>query len=79
MAYDYLQKIEAVFAPKRMDDLVRTAMDLIGQTHKWQAIGIIEEGPYKGQQGFMPIGPNTSYPFAWVPECDLQVTEPDHA
>jgi len=72
--------VRARFSPKRIDDLIDGVIDWIGFEATWQALWIIEEGPYKGQWA-MGVEPKEAtrlleegliLPFAWVPECDLE-------
>lgn len=70
--------VEAVFNPKRKDDLVEGAKCFIGRKMKWQAAWKLDAGPYAGQWAMMPMV-DSSYalhmPFAWVPESDLEIQE----
>jgi hypothetical protein len=67
----------ATFNPKRTDDLKPGAASFIGWRGIWEALWIIEDGPYEGQWA---IGINDvshqlkkQPPFIWVPGCDLEI------
>lgn len=67
---EFLEKVEAAFAPARRDDLAPEAQEHIGRRLLWQAVWVIEDGPYEGQWAMAPLTPDF-LGFAWVPECDL--------
>lgn len=63
-------QVLARFEPRRTDDLVPGAGELIGHQTYWQAVWEIEEGPYAGEWAMRPMD-RRQYPFAWVPLGDL--------
>ncbi len=65
--------IEATFRPKRTDDLKPGAKAWIGRRGEWECYWIIEGGPYDGQMAIAPKAGAECPPFAWVPECDLEM------
>ena len=46
---DHFDVIEAVYAPLRTDDLSPGSSEYNGRIAEWQAVWIIEGGPYDGQ------------------------------
>lgn len=77
----FLDKRRAIFRPQRVDDLKNPARALIGRELCWEAVWIIEEGPYEGQWAWAPIPEDEDLnprPFmGWVPTCDLAEVEED--
>ena len=68
--------VEAIFSPKRLDDLVPGAKNLIGRKFRWQCVFKIEGGEFDGQWAMMLLDQlGYQSPFVWVPECDLEVIE----
>lgn len=65
--------VVARFQPRRQDDLVPGASDLIGQEAKWKACWLIEQGEYAGEWAMTMLPENGKLsPFAWVPSGDLE-------
>lgn len=61
--------VEATFAPSRTDDL-RDRVPPIGYRGKFQALWIIEDGPYEGDWAMQP---DYDSPYVhWIPSRDLQ-------
>lgn len=67
---DFLEQVQATFAPARIDDLRSGLAESIGCRTTWQAAWMIEDGPYTGQWAMMPLPPGDLV-VGWVPECDL--------
>lgn len=72
--------IDAIFNPKRTDDLKPGMDKWIGRRCLWEAQWLIEEedgGDYIGQWAMMPIiKPGRKHPdfkYVWVPLCDLDI------
>lgn len=67
-------KINAVFRPKRTDDLQPGCEEFVGRSGEFQAVWVIEDGPYEGQFAmWVPKDWNfEGFPAVWVPECDLE-------
>ena len=65
------ERVQAIFRPKRTDDLQHSGEEHIGKTFTFQAGWIIAEGPYKGQWAFEQVD-GRRY-FGWVPEYDLEI------
>lgn len=63
--------ITAIFQPAKgtAADVHPLAFPVIGNRLTWVTQGIIREGPYAGQQAWLPIGLD-NFP-GWVPDCDL--------
>jgi len=72
-------KVEAIFRPKRTDDLVEGAAEWIGRKLDWSAYFKIEEGEYVGDWAMVAISMVFRPPFAWVPERDLEIIKTDGA
>lgn len=72
---EQFQTITAEYRPVRTEDLVPGAEEFIGQVAEWQAVWIIEDGPYAGQWAMAHRG-DPGWPFAWVPLCDLRLVYP---
>ena len=70
------ERVLAIFRPKRTDDLQHGSEEHIGKTYIFQAVWILEEGPYKGEWAMMPIDYIPGQYFGWVPECDLKIVKP---
>lgn len=72
------QKVRAIFQPVRTDDLIPSALPLIGKEGVFMASYILDEGPYVGQFA-MGIEDRTGewsrFMAAWVPESDLKILE----
>lgn len=68
--YKQYQKVKAVFAPKRTDDLQEGLGAYVGKTFEFTAAWIIEDGPYTGQWAFTG---DLQFAPEWVPECDLDI------
>jgi hypothetical protein len=68
---DQFDKIEAIFCPPRLDDLVVGAREVVGKSGVWQAMWIIEKGQHKGLWAMAPV--TGDWPFAWAPESDLAI------
>lgn len=65
--------VVAKFQPRRRDDLVPGASDLIGQQARWKASWLIEEGEYAGEWAMTMLPDAGQFsPFAWVPSGDLE-------
>ena len=63
--------VTATFHPQRTDDLTNGADQWIGWRGEWQAMWIIERGPYEGPWALSPWQSEQRPSFAWVPFCDL--------
>jgi hypothetical protein len=73
-----LNIVDATFNPTRTDDLQPGVADSIGLRCQWQAVWVIEEGPYAGQWAYSPWKDEqgqyiVGLPFAWVPREDLEI------
>jgi hypothetical protein len=66
-------EVTATFQPKRTDDLRPDAHQFIGQTFRWIATHVIEEGPYASQWSFMPTDDKFPRPVFNVAEGDLKI------
>lgn len=69
-ALEQFDRICAVFAPKRTDDLKPGVAAHIGRETEWEALWIIEEGAYAGQWAMAPRH-GEGWPMAWAPLGDL--------
>ena len=72
-------KVTAVYRPLRIDDLRPGVAEWIGHSFEWEAMWVIEDGPYEGQWamgmdrlGLRDRGEEVP-PFYWCPLCDLEV------
>lgn len=75
----------AAFRPCRTDDLRPGSERFIGKTLTWQAVWVIEEGPYEGEIAMSPrpidlkdMPTFDSPPFCWTPHSDLACIERVH-
>ena len=70
--------VTATFRPKDLDTLRPSLEKWIGWRGEFQAVWMIEEGPYEGDFAMMPVSGPPYYGgplgFYWVPESDLQGT-----
>lgn len=64
-------ELEGTFNPVRTDDLVGSAKDFIGITFTWQAVWVVESGPYEGEWAMMPVDSEGKQLFGWTPESDI--------
>lgn len=69
--FETLERIVATFAPQRTDDLRPDFSLPVGYRGEWEALWVIERGPYEGQWCFWP----TDRRSGWVPLCDLADVE----
>lgn len=65
--------VYAEFRPTRENDLAPGAAEWIGRRMRWQAMYVIEYGPFMGDWLMMPTLPPFP-PFAWAPSSDLDVS-----
>jgi len=71
---EQFDKIIGEFRPRKKDDLKPWAKDLIGLVFEWEAMWIIESGPYKGEWAMIPRD-NTQLSYGWVPSDDICVKD----
>jgi hypothetical protein len=73
-AFRPFQRVEATFHPRRTDDLRPGADAWIGWRGHWQALWVIEVGPYAGEWAMAMDEEGVELPpFAWVPSGDLRI------
>jgi hypothetical protein len=65
-------RVVATLRPVRTDDLRPGIAAYVGITLEWEALWVIEEGPYKGQWAIQPSD-MARWPFRWFPQCDLEI------
>lgn len=63
----------ATFAPIHVNDLRSGAAALIGRSGYFEALWVIDDGPYSGQWAFR-FPPGWITQAVWAPEEDLQFT-----
>lgn len=63
--------VKAIFSPRRVDDLKAGATDLIGLSGLFEALWVIEEGPYAGEWAMRMPRNWPPVEAIWVPEGDL--------
>lgn len=72
-AYD---RVQAIFKPRRTDDLKSESLVLIGKELEYEAYWEIESGPYKGEWAMIPA---REYGLIgggyWVPSGDLIIKD----
>lgn len=63
--------ITAVFQPKKgtAADIHPLALPALGERLTWVSQGVVQSGPYLGQQAWLPVG-LSNFP-GWVPDADL--------
>lgn len=62
----------ARFTPTRTDNLRPEALPLIGQVHKWEFAGTMDEGPYEGQPIWTLLRESDNERWiGWIPDEDL--------
>ena len=75
---EVFSKIEAVFRPRRIDDLKLGAVEHIGKRGVFEAAWIIEDGrPYAGEWAMLipRDWDNELCDFSWVPSGDLDFSD----
>ena len=73
----HLQKhdlVIATFTPVVTTDIRPDARVAIGERGEFQALWIIEDGPYAGDWAMMPLD-SKRFRCTWVPLCDLSDIE----
>jgi len=80
--YDLLTRLDATFAPKRVDNLGDGVAEWIGWRGEWECVGDTD-GAFPGQMAFRParigfrsrkwLDAGATFPASWAPEMDLRI------